>query len=106
MERHTIESTINAYLTEMRAQLEGAASIAKVAEARQCRKGNWGRLGIEESIYEVNTFFNAASMIKRLGKTWSNNPSSHSPFPASAVRPPRGFGGDGTWCRINRWEES
>ena len=73
MELHTIEITTKAYLTEMRAHLERAASIAKAAEALavsgDIEKGIEIALDVEEIIYEVNTFRIAASMIERLGKT-------------------------------------
>jgi hypothetical protein len=73
MDLHTIEITTKAYLTEMRAHLERAASIAKVAEAfavsGNVEKGIEVALDVEEIIHDVNTFLNAASMIKRLGKT-------------------------------------
>jgi len=73
MDPETIEITIKAYLTEMRARLEKAASIAKAAEAcavsGNVEKGVEVVLDVEELIYEVNTFLNAASMINRLGKT-------------------------------------
>jgi hypothetical protein len=73
MDPQTIEITIKAYLTEMRSRLERAASIAKAAEAcalsGNVEKGIEVALDIEEIVYEVNTFLNAASMINRLGKT-------------------------------------
>jgi hypothetical protein len=73
MNPHTVEITIKAYLTEMRARLEKAASIAKAAEAcalsGNVEKGIDVALDVEELIYDVNTFLNAASMINRLGKT-------------------------------------
>ena len=73
MDPQTIELTIKAYLTEMRARLEKAASIAKAAEAcalsGNCDKGIDVSLDIEQIVYEVNTFLNAASMISRLHRT-------------------------------------
>ncbi len=73
MDPETIEITIKAYLTEMRARLEKAVSIARAAEAcavsGNVEKGVEVALDVEELIYEVNTFLNAASMINRLGKT-------------------------------------
>src|SRR5437667_1144766 len=72
MDPQTVEITIKAYLTEMRSRLEKAASIAKAAEAcaasGNIEKGVDVALDIEEIVYEVNTFLNAASMINRLGK--------------------------------------
>jgi hypothetical protein len=73
MDPQTIDITIKAYLTEMRSRLEKAASIAKAAEAcalsGNVEKGIEIALDIEQIIYEVNTFLNAASMINRLGKS-------------------------------------
>jgi hypothetical protein len=73
MDPQTIEITIKAYLTEMRSRLEKAASIAKAAEvcalSGNIEKGLEVALDVEEIVYEVNTFLNAASMINRLGKT-------------------------------------
>jgi hypothetical protein len=69
----TIEITIKAYLTEMRARLEKATSIAKAAEAcalsDNYEKGIELGLDIEQIVYEVNIFLNAASLINRLRKT-------------------------------------
>ena len=73
MDPHTVEVTLKAYLKEMRERLERAASIAKAAEAcadaGNVEKGIEVALDVEQLIYEVNTFLNAASMINRLGKT-------------------------------------
>jgi hypothetical protein len=73
MDPQTVEIAIKAYLTEMRSRLEKAANIAKAAEARAVsgnfEKGVEVALDIEEIVYEVNTFLNAASMINRLGKS-------------------------------------
>jgi hypothetical protein len=69
----TIETTIRGYLRQMRARLDEAASIAKAAEI--CADtGNVGKgieiaLDVEQLLYEVNTFLNAASLIHRLGKS-------------------------------------
>jgi hypothetical protein len=71
--RETIETTIKVYLKQMRARLDEAASIANAAEA--CADiGNFSKgieiaLDVEQLLYEVNTFSNAASMIHRLGKS-------------------------------------
>jgi len=73
MDAHTVEITIKVYLKQMRERLERATSIARAAEA--CADaGNVGKgievaLDVEELVYEVNTFLNAASMINRIGKT-------------------------------------
>jgi hypothetical protein len=73
MDPHTVEITIKVYLKQMRARLEKAASIARAAEAcadsGDVEKGLEVALDVEQMIYEVNTFLNAASMINRLGKT-------------------------------------
>jgi hypothetical protein len=71
--RETIETTIKVYLSQMRARLDEAAGIAKAAET--CADtGNVGKgieiaLDVEQLLYEVNTFLNAASLIHRLGKS-------------------------------------
>jgi hypothetical protein len=73
MDPHTVEITIKVYLKQMRSRLEKAASIARAAEAcadsGDLEKGLEVALDVEQMIYEVNTFLNAASMINRLGKT-------------------------------------
>jgi hypothetical protein len=73
MDPHTVEITIKVYLKQMRARLDKAASIARAAEAcadsGDVEKGLEVALDVEQMIYEVNTFLNAASMINRLGKT-------------------------------------
>ena len=73
MDLHTVEVTLKFYLREMRERLERAASIAKAAEAcanaGNVEKGIEVVLDVEQPIYEVNTFLNAASMIHRIGKT-------------------------------------
>jgi len=73
MDAHTWEITIKAYLKEMRERLEQATSIAKAAEAC-AESGNTAKgieiaLDLEQLVYEVNTFLNAASMINRISKT-------------------------------------
>jgi hypothetical protein len=72
MDAHTREITLKAYLREMRERLEQATSIARAAEAC-AESGNTEKaieiaLDLEQLIYEVNTFLNAASMIKRISK--------------------------------------
>ncbi len=73
MDAHTVEITIKTYLKEMRERLERATSIAKAAETC-AESGNTAKaieiaLDLEQLIYEVNTFLNAASMINRISKT-------------------------------------
>jgi hypothetical protein len=73
MDAHTVEITIKTYLKEMRERLEQATSIAKAAEtcaeSGNTAKGIEIALDLEQLIYEVNTFLNAASMINRISKT-------------------------------------
>ena len=73
MDPYPLEITIKFYLKYMRDRLEKAASIARAAEAcadsGNVEKGIEVALDVEQMIYEVNTFLNAASMINRLGKT-------------------------------------
>ena len=73
MDQNTLEITIKAYLKEMRERLDQAASIARAAQAcandGNVEKGIEVALDVEELIYEVNTFLNAASMINRISKT-------------------------------------
>jgi hypothetical protein len=71
--RETTETTIKVYLRQMRERLDEAVSIAKAAEAcadtGNVSKGIEIALDVEQLLYEVNTFLNAASMIHRLGKS-------------------------------------
>lgn len=73
MDTNTLEVTIKAYLKEMRGRLDQAAGIARAAEA--CAEaGNIPKaveiaLDLEQILYEVNTFLNAASMMHRIWKT-------------------------------------
>jgi hypothetical protein len=73
MDANTTEITIKAYLGEIRERLDQAAGIAKAAQAcadaGQIDKGVEVALDLEQLVYEVNTFLNAASMINRLSKT-------------------------------------
>jgi hypothetical protein len=72
MDPHIVEFAIKAHLKEMRERLDRAAGIARAAEAcadtGNLDKGVEIALDIEQLIYEVNTFLNAASMINRIGK--------------------------------------
>ena len=73
MDPGTVDIVIKSYLTETRSCLEKAAAIAKAAEACAL-SGNIEQaievaLDIEEIVYEVSTFLNAAGMINQLGKT-------------------------------------
>ena len=73
MDTNTLEVTIKAYLKEIRGRLDQAAGIARAAEA--CAEaGNIPKaveiaLDLEQILYEVNTFLNAASMMHRIWKT-------------------------------------
>ena len=73
MDSTTLEITLKAYLNEMQERLDQAASIARAAkacaDAGNVKKGIEIALDIEQLIYEVNTFLNAASLINRIGKT-------------------------------------
>ena len=70
MDEKTLEITIKAYLREMRERLDEAAAIAKAAdacaEAGSVEKAVEVALDIEQLVYEVNTFLNAASMMNRI----------------------------------------
>jgi hypothetical protein len=71
--RETTETTIKVYLRQMRERLNEAVSIAKAAEAcadtGNVSKGVEIAFDVEQLLYEVNTFLNAASMIHRLSKS-------------------------------------
>jgi replicative DNA helicase len=73
MDAHTAEITIKLYLTEMRDRLERAVNIARAAQAcadaGHVEKGIEVALDIEQLVYEVSTFLNAASLINRLGRS-------------------------------------
>jgi len=72
MDAQMLEAMLKMHLAEMRQRLEEAAGIAKAAEtcanAGNSSKGIEIALDVEQLIYEVNTFLNAASMINRLGR--------------------------------------
>jgi hypothetical protein len=73
MDAQLVEVTLKMHVREMRERLDRAAGIAKAAET--CAEtGNIEKaieiaLDVEQLIYEVNTFLNAASMINRISKT-------------------------------------
>ena len=73
MDRATIEITLKTHLKEMCERLDLAASIARAAQAcadtGNVEKGIQIALDVEQLIYEVNTFLNAASLINRINKT-------------------------------------
>jgi len=73
MDPATLETTIKGHLKEMRERLDRAASIARTAqtcaETGNVEMGVEIALDVEQLIYEVNTFLNAASLINRINKT-------------------------------------
>lgn len=73
MDAKTLEITIKAHLKEMSRWLDEAAGIAKAAEAcaeaDNLPKAVEIALDLEQILYEVNTFLNAASMMRRIWKT-------------------------------------
>ena len=70
MDASMIEAALKMHVAEMRDRLEQAASIAKAAQA--CADaGNIEKAieianDVEQLLYEVTTFLNAASMIRRI----------------------------------------
>ena len=68
-----IEATLKLHVREMRDRLDRAAGIAKAADAcagaGNIEKAIEVALDVEQLIYEVNTFLNAASLINRISKT-------------------------------------
>lgn len=73
MDPVTLEITIKVHLKEMRERLDHAANIARAAQAcadaGNIEKGIEIALDVEQLIYEVNSFLNAASLINRISKT-------------------------------------
>ena len=69
----TLEITIKSHLKEIRERLDHAASIARAAQTcadtGNVEMGVEIALDIEQLIYEVNTFLNAASLVNRISKT-------------------------------------
>lgn len=72
MDPAMLEATLKAHISEMRDRLEEAAGIAKAAsacaDAGNINKAIEIALDVEQLIYEVNTFLNAASLMHRIGK--------------------------------------
>jgi hypothetical protein len=72
MDDATLNTLLTQYLHEMRTRLDQVAGIAKAAEA--CADaGNIPKaieiaLEVEQPIYEVTTFLDAASLMSRTGK--------------------------------------
>jgi hypothetical protein len=73
MDARIVEATLKAHIAEMRQRLDQATGIAKAAEA--CAEaGNIEKaievaLDVEQLIYEVSTFLNAASLMNRVYKS-------------------------------------
>jgi hypothetical protein len=72
MDAQLVETTIKAYLTEIRCRLDRAAGIGRAADA--CagagfhEKGLEVALDMEQLLYEATTLLNAASLINRIGQ--------------------------------------
>lgn len=73
MDAQVLEATLKAHISEMHDRLEEAAGIAKAAnacaDAGNISKAIEVALDIEQLIYEVNTFLNAASLMHRIGRS-------------------------------------
>jgi hypothetical protein len=73
MDAKAIEVTLVMYVRGMCERLDRAASIAKAAQAcadaGNIEKAIEISLDVEQLIYEVNTFLNAASLMNRIRKT-------------------------------------
>ena len=73
MDAQMLEATLTAHLSEMSQRLDQAAGIAKAAKtcaaAGHIEKAIEIALDVEQLIYEVNTFLNAASLMNRIYKT-------------------------------------
>jgi hypothetical protein len=101
----TVQITTKAYLAEISQWLDEAASIAKAAQAcadaGNTKQGIAIALDVEQLVYEVNTLLNAclSDQSDFEGLTVS---TLHLLCPASATRPPRGFGGGSARCCRNR----
>jgi hypothetical protein len=92
MDDQTTDTALKCFLREIHDRLEQASGIAKAAQA--CADaGNVSKaveiaLDVEQPIYEATTLLNAASLINRIGETWSSLPILTSPasaLSASAV---------------------
>ena len=73
MDRVTLETTIKVHLKEIWERLDYAASIARAAQTcadtANVERGGEIALDVEQLIYEVNTFLNAAGLINPTNKT-------------------------------------
>ena len=72
MDAVMLETTLKVHISEMRDRLDQAAGIGRAAKA--CADaGNVSKaieiaLDVEQLIYEVNTFLNAASLMHRINR--------------------------------------
>jgi hypothetical protein len=72
MEAQSAETTIKAFLTEIRCRLDKAAGIGRAADA--CagagfyQKGLEVALDMEQLLYEATSLLNAASLINRISQ--------------------------------------
>ena len=73
MDTQALDATLKLHFTQTRLHLERAAAIAKAAEAcadaGNCEKAIEICLDVEQLIFEVTTFLNAASLMNRIYKT-------------------------------------
>jgi hypothetical protein len=73
MDPATLETMLKAHISEMRDRLEEAAGISKAAsacaDAGNINKAIEIALDVEQLIYEVYTFLNAASLMRRISKS-------------------------------------
>jgi hypothetical protein len=91
MDAHLVETTIKAYLTEIRSRLDKAAGIGRAADA--CagagfhEKGLEVALDMEQLLYEATTLLNAASLINRIsqqrGSFFFKPPPRRAPAPSA-----------------------
>lgn len=73
MDAQMLDATLKMHLTEMRERLDQAAGIARAAQAcadaGNIEKAIEIALDVEQLIYEVTTFLNAASLMNRIHRT-------------------------------------
>ncbi len=72
MDAQLVETTIKAYLTEIRSRLDKASGIGRAADACASagfhEKGLEVALDMEQILYEATTLLNAASLINRISQ--------------------------------------
>jgi hypothetical protein len=72
MDAHLVETTIRAFLTEIRGRLDKAAGIGRAADA--CAGAGFHENGLEvalhmeQLLYEATMLLNAASLTNRIGQ--------------------------------------